>query len=218
MDKKVVIERTRMYVHDVMSTDATGHDWWHVDRVTKTALTIAESEEGADSFVVELGALLHDIADHKFHNGDASKGPKVAREWLEQLEVDEEIIQKVCDIITQISFKGANVDTPMSSVEGSIVQDADRLDALGAVGVARCFAYGGHKSQPLYHPAIKPHMHSSFEEYKKAKTTSVNHFYEKLLLLKDRMNTNTGKELAQQRHAFMEKYLEQFFGESEGSL
>jgi uncharacterized protein len=167
-------------------------------------------------FLVELAALLHDVADWKFAGGDHHAGPRQAREWLQSLAVDAHTIDRVCEIIAGLSFKGAGVATPMSSLEGQIVQDADRLEALGAIGIARAFAYGGHKGQPLHDPAIPPQPHDSFEAYKLGSGSTINHFYEKLLLLKDRMNTATGKRLAAERHAFLERYLEQFFAEWSG--
>ncbi|MBT4856295.1 HD domain-containing protein [bacterium] len=215
MNKSEVIEKTREFVRKEMEGEGSGHDWWHIDRVTKTALTIGK-EEKADLFIVELGALLHDIADQKFHNGDETVGPRVATQWLESLNTEQYVIDAVCQIIKDISYKGANTATPMKTLEGQIVQDADRLDALGAVGIARCFAYGGHKQQPIHSPDINPINHATFEEYKKTKTTSINHFYEKLLLLKDRINTESGKKIAQERDLFMQQFLDQFFAESEG--
>ena len=217
MDKKHIVEQTHKYVRRELENEGSGHDWWHIDRVTKVALTIAQ-QENADLFITELSALLHDIADHKFHNGDETVGPRVATEWLESLNVEQHVIDAVCQTIKEISYKGAHVATPMSTLEGQIVQDADRLDAIGAIGIARCFAYGGHKQQPLHDPELKPKGHASFEEYKNSKTTSVNHFYEKLLLLKERMNTEGGKKMAAERHVFMEQYLNQFHSESEGQL
>lgn len=170
-------------------------------------------QESADSFVVELAALLHDIADWKFHDGDETAGPNAARSWLSECDVESEYIDQVCDIIATLSFKGAGVATPMRAIEGKVVQDADRLDAIGAVGIARCFAFGGAKGRLIHDPESPAELHDSFEAYKSKSGPSINHFYEKLLLLKDRMNTTTGKELAEQRHAFLESYLQQFFAE-----
>ncbi len=212
MDKGKIIKATEEYVRKTLEGEGSGHDWWHVDCVRKTALHIAK-EEKADLFIVELGALLHDIADWKFHNGDETVAPRIAREWLEKQEADEQTIEHVCHIIKDISFKGAGVNTPMHTKEGQIVQDADRIQALGAIGIARCFAYGGSKGREIYNPNIKPAMHQTFEQYKKARGTTLNHFYEKLLLLKDRMNTETGKKIAQERHEYMEQFLKQFFKE-----
>src|SRR5688500_14539831 len=167
-------------------------------------------EEGADLFVVELAALLHDVADWKFAGGDHEAGPRAARRWMESVAARPATADHVCEIIAGLSFKGAGVATPMRSLEGQIVQDADRLDALGAIGIARTFAYGGHKGQAMHDPALPPQLHDSFEAYKTNVGTTINHFYEKLLLLKDRMNTATGKRLAAGRHTYMEQFLEQF--------
>ena len=199
-----------------MLVDAEGgHDWWHIYRVWKTAKHIAASEQ-VDVFVVELGALLHDIADSKFHNGDESIGPKRAGELLQSLQVDEPVIIHVQNIISHISFKGGNHQQAFRSKELDVVQDADRLDAIGAIGIARAFNYGGFKNRSLHDPGIQPNLAMSREEYKSNKAPTINHFYEKLLLLKDRMNTATGKALAAERHAFMETYLNQFYKEWEG--
>ncbi len=210
-----LIEDTRDFVKKELENDASGHDWWHIFRVCNTAKTIAQSES-ADLTVVELAALLHDIGDWKFHNGDESVGPAKASKWLVENDVPDAIICAVCDIIKTLSFKGANVATPMSTLEGKVVQDADRLDAIGAMGIARAFAYGGHHNRLIYHPDQPPELHDSFEKYKSNKGHSINHFYEKLLLLKDRMNTTTGKAMAEERHQFMEQYLNQFFKEWDG--
>ncbi len=212
--EKEVITKTEAYVKENLQGDS-GHDWWHIQRVRNVALTLA-IEEKADLFIVELAALLHDIADHKFHNGDITIGPKIAHEWLYSLEVDEEIIVHVCQIIKDISFKGAEVSTPMHSLEGKVVQDADRLDAMGAIGIARAFSYGGFKNRELYNPNLPPTLHSSFEAYKKDKGHTINHFYEKLFLLKDRMNTESGKVMAEKRHQFMAEYVQQFLQEWDG--
>ncbi len=217
MNKPHIIERTVQYVRQLLEGEGSGHDWWHVYRVWRNAVFIAEKEK-ADLFVVELAALLHDIADWKFHDGDDSKGPRAASEWLLKLNVEEPIIQHVSGIIRDMSFKGAGVDSMMKSPEGKVVQDADRLDAIGAIGIARTFAYGGSTGREMYNPEIPPEKHESFEHYKNSKGPTVNHFYEKLLLLKDRMNTGTAKRLAQERHEYMEKFLEQFFREWNGNL
>lgn len=172
--------------------------------------------ERADEFVVELAALLHDIADWKFHGGDENAGPDKARRWLESQHVDEPTIERVCQIIKTVSYKGAGVSTPMKTSEGMIVQDADRLDALGAIGIARTFAYGGHKGRAIYDPNEPPQMHETFEQYKNSQGHTINHFYEKLLLLKDRLNTQTAKKIAAARHKYMEDFLSQFFAEWEG--
>ncbi len=209
-----VLKQTEEFVKEKLQGEGSGHDWWHVYRVWKTAVFIAKKEK-ADLLVVELAALLHDIADWKFHSDD-SLGPKLARQWLEKLQVKEEVISHVCEIIQEVSFKGSGVKSQMRTKEGMVVQDADRLDAIGAIGIARTFAYGGHKGREIYNPNIKPEMHASFEQYKKSQGPVINHFYEKLLLLRDLMNTKTAKNLAEQRHKFMEEFLERFFKEWEG--
>jgi uncharacterized protein len=210
--QSIILKKTEEFVFHKLSGETTGHDWWHIDRVRKLSLYIAK-KENADLYIIELAALLHDIADHKFHGGDESIGPKTAKDWLESLDVSSEIIEQICDIIATISFKGAKVNSLMKTKEGMIVQDADRLDALGAIGIARCFAYGGYKGNSLYDPNIKTIMHESFAQYKNSKTTSINHFYEKLLLLKDLMNTQTAKIIAEERHDFMQQFLNEFFKE-----
>jgi len=215
MNRSEIIDKTTNHVRGLLSDEGSGHDWFHVERVRKVALHLAR-EEGADPFVVELAALLHDVADWKFAGGNHDAGPRAARDWLVSLRVEQPIIDHVADIIAGLSFKGAGVETPMSTVEGRCVQDADRLDALGAIGVARAFAYGGHRSRALYDPGVPPQPHASFEAYKKNSGPTINHFYEKLLLLKDRMNTAAGKRLAAERHAFLERFLDQFFAEWEG--
>jgi uncharacterized protein len=212
LSRESILDQTARHVRQLLSADSSGHDWWHIARVRATALAIGR-REGADLFVVELAALLHDIADWKFHDGDDTLGPRMAGEWLASLAVEPAIVEHVCDIIAHMSFKGAGVATPMRSLEGRTVQDADRLDAIGAIGIARAFAYGGHKGQPLHDPQLAPQAHASFADYKQNRTTTVNHFHEKLLLLKDRMNTPAGGELAQARHAFMQQFLEQFNNE-----
>lgn len=212
-----IIAKTADFVRDKLEGEGSGHDWWHILRVWNMAKELTLKTVGiVDLFTVELAALLHDIADHKFHDGDTSIGPKVAREWLESVQVDEEVIQHVSEIIADLSFKGAGVETPMKTIEGEIVQDADRLDAIGALGIARAFAYGGHKSRELYNPEEQPTMHSSFEDYKKDTGHTINHFHEKLFLLKDRMNTRAAKEIAEERHKFMELYVSRFLTEWEG--
>lgn len=216
MDRKAVIEKTVTYVKEELSLAEGGHDWWHVYRVWKLARQIARTEE-ADLFVVELGALLHDIADSKFHNGDETLGPRKAREFLESLGVEERVISHVEKIIAHISFKGAAHRQAFRSAELDVVQDADRLDALGAIGVARAFNYGGHKRRAIYDPGIPPVQEMTKEAYKKNTAPTINHFYEKLLLLKDRMNTPTGKKLAGERHRFMEQFLARFYAEWEGT-
>lgn len=209
------IEQTITYVKQELAHAEGGHDWWHIYRVWKTSLEIAKTET-ADSEVVQLAALLHDIADSKFHAGDETMGPAKAGQFLKSIGVDPLIIKHVINIIENISFKGGNFEQDFSSIELDIVQDADRLDALGAIGIARAFNYGGYKGRQLYNPEIVPEMTMSKEQYKNSSGPTINHFYEKLLLLKDRMNTVTGKKMAATRHEFMLKYLEQFYREFEG--
>lgn len=212
MKQEEIIKKTENFVKNALQDAEGGHDWFHIERVFKNAKRIAASEE-VDNFVVALGALLHDIADSKFHDGDETVGPGLARRFLEQQNVTEEVIVHVENIIKWISFKGGNETQQFTSPELEVVQDADRLDALGAIGIARTFNYGGHKGRPIYDPAIKPNLNMSKEEYKASSAPTVNHFYEKLFLLKDRMNTKTGKKLAEERHEFMKKFMEQFYKE-----
>lgn len=216
MSQTQIIAQTEAYARETLTDGGAGHDWWHVYRVWQNALHIAQSEK-VDLFVVELAALLHDIADHKFHGGDETIGPKTARAWLEKLNVDESVIVHVTEIIATLSFKGANVATPMRTREGMVVQDADRLDAIGAIGIARAFAYGGSKNRLLHDPGVPLEMHASFEAYKNSPAPTINHFYEKLLLLKDLMNTETARDIAAGRHAYMEEFLAQFYAEWEGA-
>lgn len=215
MNNPDLINKTILFVKQKLENAEGGHDWFHIERVYKNALQIAEGEV-CDGIVVKLGALLHDIADSKFHNGDETIGPKIAREFLESEYVDPTTIQHVIKIIENISFKGGNTQKTFSSIELDIVQDADRLDAIGAIGIARAFNYGGFKNRPLFNPNIAPNLHMSKEEYKNSQAPTLNHFYEKLLLLKDKMNTETGKQIAQERHRYMEGFLSQFYAEWDG--
>lgn len=210
-----IIDKTKEFVQNELRNAEGGHDWFHVERVYKNALLISKSENG-DALIIALGALLHDIADYKFTNGDESVGPLKAKEFLQRLEVDNEVIEQVIKIIENVSFKGGNFERKWTSLELEIVQDADRLDALGAIGIARTFHYGGFKNRKIYDPANRPNLDMTPEEYKKSDTPTINHFYEKLLLLKDKMNTKTGKQLAEKRHQFMEGFLNQFYKEWEG--
>ncbi|WP_396145388.1 HD domain-containing protein [Flavobacterium sp.] len=210
-----LIDNTILFVKQKLENAEAGHDWFHIERVYKNALLIAQ-DEVCDIQIVKLGALLHDIADSKFNDGDETVGPKVARAFLESQNVSEEIIVHVVNIIENISFKGGNFEKKFNSIELEIVQDADRLDAIGAIGIARTFNYGGFKNRQLYNPEIAPKLNMSKEEYKKSEAPTINHFYEKLLLLKDKMNTKTGKNLAQERHKFMELFLSQFYAEWDG--
>jgi uncharacterized protein len=216
MNKTLIIKKTEAFVRKRMAGETTGHDWWHTKRVCQMALRIAKTERGADLFVVQLAALLHDVADWKFNQGNIKAGVKLAKDWLEKLKVDDEIISHVCEIISEVSFKGANVISKIKTKEGMIVQDADRLDALGAIGIARCFATGAKLGREIYSPKIRPKLHQTFSQYKKAKSNSINHFYEKLFLLKERMHTKTAKKIAQKRERLMKLFLERFFEEWEG--
>lgn len=217
MNKALILKNTKKYVKAKLMGEATGHDWWHVERVVRNARQIAK-REGGDLFIIELAALLHDIADWKFHRGDDKKGPREAGKIFRKYSLSRNLITKVQKIISDVSFKGAKVDSTPKSLEGKVVQDADRLDALGAVGIARTFAFGGYKGVPIHSPRIKPKFHKTADEYKKGGLSTISHFYEKLLLLKDRMNTKTAKRMAKQRHEFMEKFLKDFFNEWEGKL
>ena len=212
-----IINNTILFVKNQLTHAEGGHDWFHIERVYKNALLIAEEEE-CDLTVVKLAALLHDIADSKFHGGDETVGPKTARTFLESQNVSEDIILHVIAIIENISFKGGNFEKKFNSKELEIVQDADRLDALGAIGIARTFNDGGFKNRPLYNPNIQPNLNMSKEEYKNSESPTLNHFYEKLLLLKDKMNTETGKKIAQKRHDFMVTFLSQFYAEWDGEV
>lgn len=215
MNNSDLINKTIIFVKEKLNDAEGGHDWFHIERVYKNALLIAKNTP-CDGTVVKLGALLHDIADSKFHNGDETIGPKTARLFLESEHVSEEIIVHVVKIIENISYKGGNFEKKFTSTELDIVQDADRLDAIGAIGVARAFHYGGYKDRTIYDPSIAPITNMTKEEYKKNNAPTINHFYEKLLLLKDKMNTETGKQIADERHRFMETFLSQFYAEWEG--
>jgi uncharacterized protein len=215
MEQEKVIINTISFVKKELQGAEGGHDWWHIERVWKNAKLIAASED-VNIFIVELGVLLHDIADAKFFDGDEYIGPEKARIFLERSFVKKEIIDHVEDIIRNISFKGGNNSTTFYSPELAVVRDADRLDAMGAIGVARAFNYGGFKNREIYNPSIPPDLNMDKDSYRKSHAPTINHFYEKLLILKDRMHTATGKKLAEDRHAFMVKYLEQFFLEWEG--
>ena len=215
MQTDKILENTIHFVKDQLKGAEGGHDWFHIERVYNNALLISKKETG-NIFVVSLAALLHDIADSKFHNGDESIGPKIAKEFLQTQNIKLEIIEHIVNIIKNTSFKGGNFTKDFESKELDIVQDADRLDAIGAIGIARCFNYGGFKEREIYNPKIKPNLKMTKEEYKNANAPSINHFYEKLLLLKNKMNTNTGKALAEKRHAFMLLYLDQFYREWNG--
>jgi uncharacterized protein len=217
MEHTALIIKTIAFVKQKLENAEGGHDWFHIERVYKNSLLIANDEK-CELLVVQLGALLHDIADSKFHNGDETIGPKLAQTFLENENVAQETIFHVIKIIENISFKGGNTDKYFTSIELDIVQDADRLDAIGAIGIARTFNYGGFKNRTLYDPNIAPLTNMSKEVYKNNSSPTINHFYEKLLLLKDKMNTETGKKIAAKRHQFMEHFLSQFYAEWEGEL
>ncbi len=217
INQEIVIQKTIDFVKEVLSNAEGGHDWWHINRVWKLSKHIAQTEN-VDNFVVELGALLHDIADSKFRDGDEKIGPRKAREFLSSLNIEEDAITHIENIISNISFKGGKHTQKFKSSELDVVQDADRLDAMGAIGVARTFNYGGHKGREIYNPEIKPNLNMTKEEYKNSSAPTLNHFYEKLLLLKDRMNTNTGKSMAEHRHKYMEQFLDEFYKEWNGEL
>ena len=208
-----IVADTIQFVKQELKNAEGGHDWFHIERVWKNSVTIAKTEPSANLQIVQLGALLHDIADSKFHNGDETIGPSKAAKFLKSIEVEESVINHVVNIVQHISFKGGNEKQSFRSLELDIVQDADRLDALGAIGIARTFNYGGHKGRAIYDPNIQPNLNMSKEEYKASIAPTINHFYEKLLLLKDRMNTAKGREMASERHDFMELYLKQFYKE-----
>ena len=212
MEHSELIDATVQFVRETLKNAEGGHDWWHIQRVWTNAKLIAQTEN-ADQLTVELAALLHDIADSKFHNGDEEIGPRTAGNYLQSIHADTAVIEHVQQIIRHMSFKSSFDKTTFHSPELAIVQDADRLDAIGAIGIARAFTYGGFKGRELYNPEIEPNLNMSKEEYKNTSAPTINHFYEKLLLLKDKMNTSTGKKLAQQRHDFMEAYLKQFYTE-----
>jgi uncharacterized protein len=219
MTQATSIEQTRKFIEEKFAGEGSGHDWAHMYRVWQLSQTIAASEPDADREIVELGALLHDIADWKFHDGDDSVGPREARKWLESLELPEETIAAVEHIVANISFHASlDKNRPSLSLEAKIVHDADKLDAIGAIGIARTFVYSGTKGRPMYDPAIKPKTHDSIESYRKGNenNTTINHFYEKLLLLKDMMLTETGKSIAQKRHDYMLQYLDEFYAEWNG--
>jgi len=206
-----MLKRTEDNIRNYFENEGSGHDWWHIHRVRNMALKLSENE-GGDKFIIEMAALLHDLDDWKLNSGTESKTVK----WLKTLDIEEARAEKILEIIEQVSFKGAGVENKARTIEAKIVQDADRLDAIGAIGIARTFAYGGHKSRPIYHPDIKPVMHSDFESYKNSNAPTINHFYEKLLLLKNALNTSAAIEIAKNRHIFMETFLTQFFAEWEG--
>lgn len=217
MTKEEIINETITFVKDTLKNAEGGHDWWHIYRVWQMAKKIAQ-KKNVNLFIVEIGALLHDIADAKFNNGNEDIAPKMAENFLEKQKVETKTIQHILEIIKNISFKGGNEEQKFQSSELAVIQDADRLDAIGAIGIARTFNYGGFKNRELYNPNIPPKMNMTKEEYRKNEDPTINHFYEKLLLLKNRMNTETAKKIAEERHNFMENFLFQFYKEWEGEL
>jgi uncharacterized protein len=211
-----VIAATAAFIEEKFQAEGSGHDWPHIWRVWQVARTLAAEQPVIDQEVAELAALLHDIADWKFHGGDYEAGPRAARAWLASQHVPEATIDRVQQVIREVSFKGLGVETPVTSPEAAVVQDADRLDAIGAIGVARAFAYGGHKGRPLHDPAVPPVLHADFEQYKQSTAPTLNHFYEKLLHLQDRLHTPAARRMAARRHQFMEEFVAQFLAEWEG--
>lgn len=210
-----ILSRAREYVREEMGKDFSGHDWWHIHRVSTMAKRLA-TECGADAFVTELAALLHDVGDYKLRGPSNEPESAIARRWMDANGVEPKCVEHICTIIDNMSYKGAGVKSQMTSVEGQCVQDADRLDAIGAIGVARTFAYAGNKGQAMHDPELPVVMHQTVEQYRSTKTSSINHFSEKLLLLKDRMNTEPAKRIAEQRHKYMEEFLKQFHAEWDG--
>jgi uncharacterized protein len=213
MSRDQVIQETIGFVKEKLAGDSSGHDWWHIYRVWNLSKRIYETE-GGDLFVIELAALLHDVADWKFHE-DEKEGLKLIETWLKTQGLENELINKVLYIIANVSYKGSGVKDKMETIEGKIVQDADRLDAIGAIGIARTFAFGGKFGNEMHNPNVEIVMHENFEQYKKSNGTTINHFYEKLLLLKDRINTEAAKKIANERHLYMESFLQQFYAEWE---
>lgn len=211
MNDQEIIQKTEKFIYSEFRTEGSGHDWFHVDRVRKMAVRIGAGE-ACDLFVTEMAALLHDLDDWKLSRSADVSGSRSAQ-WLAGLELESGVAGVILAVIAEVSYKGAGTSTPVNSVEAAVVQDADRLDAIGAIGIARTFAYGGHKSRLIYDPAVVPVLHDDFRTYQESTAPTVNHFYEKLLLLKSRMNTETARSIAAGRHRFMEKYLSQFYDE-----
>ncbi len=212
-----IIAATARFIEEKFADEGSGHDWAHIRRVWLLARRLATAAPEADLLVTELAALLHDIADWKFHDGDYEAGPRAARQWLLSQGVVEDVVARVETIIREVSFKGVGVPTPVSSIEAALVQDADRLDAIGAIGIARAFAYGGHKGRALHDPAVALVAHDTFASYQKNTAPTLNHFYEKLFHLKDRLHTAVGRAIAQERHAYMEAYVARFLAEWDGA-
>ena len=216
IDHSLLIEKTKSFVKEQLAGAEGGHDWWHIQRVYNNALLLAQGED-VDQVIVQIAALLHDIADPKFHNGDEEIGPKKAKDFLKSQTVPQKIIDEVDYIIRNMSYKNSLENRRLNmTLEMMVVQDADRLDAIGAIGIARAFNYGGFQNRSIYDPSVPPNLHMTKEEYKKSTAPTINHFYEKLLLLKEKMNTDTGRRIAMERHRIMEQYLEQFYKEWDG--
>lgn len=218
MQQEEIIQQTEVYVREIMEGDSSGHDWWHIQSVLQNArLLCKNTNDTVDVFTVEMAVLLHDVGDYKFHNGDETVAERLTREWLARFSISQEVVEEICFIVAHMSYKGGVKDSSMRTIEGKIVQDADRLDAIGAIGIARVFAYGGNKGQAIYNPEEKDIKDfDSVEAYRKHRGSSINHFYEKLLKLEKLMNTDAGKEIARERSAFMQQYLKQFYKEWEG--
>ena len=208
-DKERILQKTREYIRNSFEGENSGHDWWHIHRVCKMALHIARIE-GGNLFIIEMAALLHDLDDWKFND---SEELIKTRTFLMDTDIEHNEIETIEQIIREVSFKGAGVKNEVTTLEARIVQDADRLDAMGALGIARTFAYGGAKGRVIYDPYIKPNLHKDFDSYKKDSGPTINHFYEKLLLLKDRLNTTTAKQIGESRHRFMEDFIARFYTE-----
>lgn len=206
-----IIDNIRHQIHKEFEGEGSGHDWWHIHRVVENALHLQELE-GGERDLIEIAALVHDVGDHKFHK-EANAAETLITKLLKEVGLEKKFIQKVVQIVAEVSYKGAGVQTNANSLEAKIVQDADRLDAIGAIGVGRAFAFGGNRNRLMYEPDHTPSLHTDFESYKNDKGHTINHFYEKLLLLKDRMQTDSGRKIAQERHQFMQTFLEQFYKE-----
>lgn len=217
VSEEKILDETIKFVKEKLHGAESGHDWFHIERVWKNSLTIAKGEiengKKLNLFVIQIAALLHDIADHKFNNGDEFAGSRVARQFLTNLDCNSEDIELICSIILKISFKGSSEKNEIDTIEGMIVQDADRLDAIGAIGVGRAFSYGGFRKRQMYDPDDPPKKNMTWEQYKSNTGSTINHFFEKLLLLKDMMNTDTGKKLAEARHEYMVGFIEKFLSE-----
>lgn len=211
MDQNFIIEKTKEFVKEKLYNEGSGHDWFHIERVYNLSKFLAD-KEGADSFIVELSSLLHDIEDWKFSNTNETS-TNLIEEFLKGLDVSQDYIKKITNIIKTMSYKGGVVDSTQNTIEGKVVQDADRLDAIGAIGIARAFTYGGYKNRTIYNPLVNPMKFSSLDEVKNKENHTINHFYEKLLKLKDLMNTDSAKEIANKRHEFMEGFLDEFYSE-----